>query len=221
MQHENLKGWTRNVPLMAEGYHEDVLARADALRGDRTIYPPRGMEFNALRLTPFDAVRVVLLGQDPYHRPGQAHGLSFSVPEGVPAPPSLRNMFKEITASVYGGLEHPMSTDLTRWARQGVLLLNAMLTVEEGKPGSHGRLGWERLSDAIVQALSERREHLVFMLWGNFARSKASLVDASRHLVLEAAHPSPLSAYRGFFGCGHFVRANAYLREHGEPPIEW
>lgn len=206
---------------MAEGYHEDVLARADALRGDRTIYPPRGMEFNALRLTPFDAVRVVLLGQDPYHRPGQAHGLSFSVPEGVPAPPSLRNMFKEITASVYGGLEHPMSTDLTRWARQGVLLLNAMLTVEEGKPGSHGRLGWERLSDAIVQALSERREHLVFMLWGNFARSKASLVDASRHLVLEAAHPSPLSAYRGFFGCGHFVRANAYLREHGEPPIEW
>lgn len=179
------------------------------------------MEFRALELTPFDKVRVVILGQDPYHGEGQAHGLSFSVPEGVRTPPSLRNIFKELDAEFHGGEPQERSTDLTPWAEQGVLLLNAVLTVRQGKPGSHAKLGWEALTDAVIQALSEHREGLVFLLWGNYARAKAELVNQDRHLVLEAAHPSPFSAHRGFMGCGHFAEANAYLRRLGKDPVVW
>jgi uracil-DNA glycosylase len=175
----------------------------------------------ALEAIPFGAVRVVIVGQDPYHGDGQADGLAFSVAEEVQAPPSLRNIFREIADDIYGGDPPDLSTDLSRWAEQGVLLLNASLTVEAGKAGSHRKLGWMRLTDAIIKCLSAQRRHLVFMLWGRFAQSKVPLIDDGRHLILEAPHPSPLSAYRGFFGCGHFSRANAYLVEHGRTPITW
>lgn len=217
----SLAGWEQAVPLLAEGAHTALLDTVHSMRQSATIYPPGGLEFNALAQTPFDAVKVVILGQDPYHGPGQAHGLSFSVPEGVRVPPSLRNMFKEIQATVYNGEERQCSTDLTRWAQQGVLLLNAIFTVEAGKAGSHRRLGWERISDAIVSAISDQHQHVVFLLWGSFARSKAALIDTTKHLVLEAAHPSPLSAYRGFFGCNHFALANDDLVRHGVDPIKW
>jgi len=213
-----LETWIKNVPPMAAGRHEELLAKAR--KGGGEVYPPRGMELRALELVPFDAVRVVVLGQDPYHGEGQAHGLSFSVPQGVRTPPSLRNIFKELDAE-FGGEPRERGTDLTPWAKQGVLLLNAVLTVGKGKPGSHARLGWEELTDAIITALSERREGVVFMLWGNFARAKAALVDHERHMVLEAAHPSPFSAHRGFMGCGHFARANEHLRHLGGAPIVW
>lgn len=214
-----LETWIRNVPLMAAGRHEELLAEARKDGGE--VYPPRGMELRALELVPFDAVRVVVLGQDPYHGEGQAHGLSFSVPEGVRTPPSLRNIFKELDAEFPRAEHRERASDLTPWAEQGVLLLNAVLTVAKGKPGSHARLGWEELTDAIITALSEGREGVVFMLWGNFARAKAALVDSARHLVLEAAHPSPFSAHRGFMGCGHFARANEHLRHLGKAPIVW
>ena len=213
--------WLDAVPLLREGYHESLLARVEALRVAATIYPPREQVFRALELTSFDAVRVVLLGQDPYHGPGQAHGLAFSVPEGCKTPPSLRNIFKEIAADVYGGDAPPFSTDLTRWAEQGVLLLNATLTVEAGKAGSHQALGWQALTDQIVETLSRAREGLVFILWGRHAQAKRALIDPARHLLLEAAHPSPLSAHQGFFGCRHFSQANAYLAARGTTPIRW
>jgi uracil-DNA glycosylase len=216
-----LETWREAVPLMGRGYHEDLLARVNAERGTETIYPPEGRVLAALQMTPFDRVKVVIVGQDPYHGDGQADGLAFSVPEPVKAPPSLRNIFKEIARDVYDGEDRNFSTDLSRWAVQGVLLLNASLTVRAGEAGSHRGLGWERLTDGIIAQLSDRRDHLVFMLWGNFARAKAALIDEARHLVLEAPHPSPLSAYRGFFGCGHFSRANAYLAEHDRGPITW
>lgn len=209
--------WQQNVPLFANGYAQELLDKTNSLRQNATIYPPQGAEFKALELVPFNKVRVVILGQDPYHGPEQAHGLSFSVPDGVKQPPSLRNIFKEINQSVYQSTERTSSTDLTRWAKQGVLLLNAILTVEAGKAGSHAKLGWEKLTDDIIAALSQKREGIVFMLWGNFARSKAHLIDTSKHRVLEAAHPSPFSAHKGFFGCGHFVEANQYL----SLPIDW
>ncbi len=212
-----MKTWKKHVAALADGTVDDLLARARADAGE--VYPPAGMELRALELTPFDAVRVVILGQDPYHGPGQAHGLAFSVPEGLRTPPSLRNVFKELDASC--GAVAGRSTDLTPWARQGVLLLNAVLTVRAGKPGSHARLGWEGVTDAIIGALSEQREGLVFLLWGNFARSKAALVDRERHLVLTAAHPSPFSAHRGFLGCGHFAAVNEHLAARGEKPVDW
>ncbi|MGC9400406.1 MAG: uracil-DNA glycosylase [Anaerolineae bacterium] len=218
-----MESWIAHVPTMRQGYHREMLSKVAALREKHTIYPPAGLEFSALEMTPFEAVKVVILGQDPYPGPGQAHGLAFSVPEDLPPPPSLRNIFQEITQDVYGG-EAPstFSTDLTRWAEQGVLLLNVLLTVEAGKPGSHADLGWQRLSDAILQALARQRRHLVFMLWGNKARAKRPLIDNhGEHLVLEAPHPSPLSAWRGFLGCGHFSAANAYLQAHGRAPIVW
>jgi uracil-DNA glycosylase len=206
---------------MQAGYHLEMLAKVNALRRTRTVYPPEGEVFAALALTPFEAVNVVIVGQDPYHGPHQAHGLAFSVPESVKAPPSLRNILKEIADDVYGSLPPSSSTDLSRWATQGVLLLNASLTVEAGAAGSHARLGWTALTDAIISELSEQRDHLVFLLWGRYAQSKASLIDGQRHLVLTAPHPSPLSAYRGFFGCRHFSQANAYLEAHGHAPIIW
>ena len=172
-----------------------------------TVYPPAGKIFAAFDMTPFDAVRVVIIGQDPDHGPGQAHGLCFSVQPGVEVPPSLRNIYKELESEYPGGGFESRNGDLGRWARQGVLLLNATLTVAAGRAGSHQGRGWERLTDAAIRLLAERREHLVFMLWGSFAQRKGAVIDRSRHLVLEAPHPSPLSAFRGFFGCNHFRRS--------------
>ena len=185
-----------------------------------TCYPPGKLIFNAFNLCPFDKVKVVIIGQDPYHEPGQAHGLSFSVCDGVPFPPSLQNIFKEIEQDL--GMPIPMTGNLTRWAEQGVLLLNATLTVRAHQAASHQRRGWEEFTDAAIKALNVDRDNLVFILWGGYARSKAPLIDSSRHLILQSVHPSPLSANRGgWFGNHHFSRANAYLTEHGKEPINW
>lgn len=185
----------------------------------QVIYP-RGPEiFNALNITPFDSVRAVIIGQDPYHGEGQAHGLSFSVREGIAIPPSLRNIYKEID-NEYGATRRTHG-DLTAWARQGVLLLNATLTVRESQPGSHQNKGWETFTDAIIRAVNERHDHVVFMLWGSYAQKKGAVIDRRRHLVLTAPHPSPLSAHRGFLGCGHFSKANEYLTAQGRPAINW
>ena len=184
-----------------------------------TVYPPGSQMFAAFDACPFDRVRVVILGQDPYHEPGQAHGLCFSVNDGVAFPPSLQNIFKEIKSDL--GIDIPTSGNLTRWANQGVLLLNATLTVRAHQAGSHQRKGWEEFTDAAIRALAEQREHLVFILWGAYAQKKGAFIDRNKHLVLASAHPSPLSAYNGFFGNKHFSRANAYLVEHGMMPIEW
>lgn len=185
-----------------------------------TCYPPGNLIFNAFNLCPFDKVKVVIIGQDPYHEPGQAQGLSFSVNTGVSFPPSLVNIFKEIELDL--GTPMPQSGDLTRWAKQGVLLLNATLTVRAHQAASHQRKGWEEFTDAAIRALNADRNNLVFILWGGYARSKAKLIDRSRHLVLESVHPSPLSANRGgWFGNHHFSRTNAYLIEHNQTPIQW
>lgn len=184
-----------------------------------TCYPPGNMIFNAFNLCPFDQVKVVIIGQDPYHEPGQAHGLCFSVNDGIQFPPSLINIFKEIQNDF--GTPASLSGNLTRWAEQGVLLLNATLTVRAHQAGSHQRRGWEEFTDAAIKALANDREHLVFILWGSYAQGKAAYIDPSKHLVLKSAHPSPLSAYRGFFGNKHFSRANDYLVQNGETPINW
>ena len=184
----------------------------------KVIYPPGSQIFRAFELTPVDNLQVVILGQDPYHGPGQAHGLSFSVSAGVPAPPSLKNIFKEIETDL--GVRMSGYPDLEKWARQGVLLLNAVLTVRAGSPTSHGKIGWEEFTDAVIRYISDNCEGVVFMLWGNFARSKSALIDKSRHHVLEAAHPSPL-ARGAFFGCRHFSQANAFLSAQGKAPIDW
>ena len=183
------------------------------------IYPPGPQIFNAMNTTPFDQVKVVMLGQDPYHGPGQAHGLCFSVPDGVPAPPSLVNIYKEIQADVGGGA--PSNGNLEHWAAQGVLLLNSVLTVERGQAGAHQGKGWETFTDRVVQALNEQRDGLVFMLWGSYAKKKGAAIDRKRHLVLTAPHPSPLSAHRGFLGCRHFSRANQWLQQQGQTPVQW
>lgn len=195
------------------------LVRREYADPQLTVYPPASRIFSAFDLVPFDQVKVVIIGQDPYHGPGQANGLSFSVNPGIDIPPSLRNIFKEINADT--GAAIPADGDLTRWARQGVLMLNATLTVRAHQPKSHSGLGWERFTDAAVAALNEHRDNLVFMLWGSDAIRKGTMIDRNRHLVLTAAHPSPLSAYRGFFGCRHFSQANAYLSAHGLSPILW
>ena len=184
-----------------------------------TCYPPGKMIFNAFNLCSFDKVKVVIIGQDPYHEPGQAHGLCFSVNDGIQFPPSLVNIFKEIQNDF--GTPAPQSCNFTRWAEQGVLLLNATLTVRAHQAGSHQRRGWEEFTDAAIKALANDREHIVFILWGSYAQGKAAYIDPSRHLVLKSAHPSPLSAYRGFFGNKHFSRANDYLVQNGETPIKW
>ena len=182
-------------------------------------FPPAGLIFNAFDSCPFDKVRVVIIGQDPYHEPGQAMGLSFSVPEGVQIPPSLVNIYKEIHRDL--GKPIPTSGDLRRWAEQGVLLLNASLTVQAHKAASHQGKGWEELTDAAIAALNNEREHIVFMLWGSYAQRKGQFIDRRKHLVLQTSHPSPLSVYRGFEGCGHFSKANKYLEQHGLEPIDW
>ena len=192
-------------------------------RAGKKIFPPGGAMFAALDATPLERVKVVIIGQDPYHGPGQAHGLCFSVRQGVPIPPSLLNIFKEIMA------EYPEENRrfdgqrgcLESWARQGVLLLNAVLSVERGRAGSHQGRGWEAFTDAVVARLNEEREHLVFLLWGSYAQKKGAQVDRQRHCVLSAPHPSPLSAHRGFFGCNHFRDANTYLVQNGQAPIDW
>jgi uracil-DNA glycosylase len=189
------------------------------LRAGKAIYPPPKRIFAALDTTPFEAVKVVILGQDPYHGPNQAHGLCFSVLPGVPAPPSLENIFKEIERDLR--IPRPDHGCLIPWARQGVLLLNAVLTVQRGMAGSHQGKGWEGFTDAVVDHLNRERENLVFLLWGSYAQAKGKLIDTRRHLVLKAPHPSPLSAHRGFIGCGHFSKANAWLREHGLAQIDW
>lgn len=197
----------------------------------KEVFPPGKQIFAAFDCCPFDKVKVVVLGQDPYHEPGQAHGLCFSVQQGVRVPPSLQNIYKEIaddlgrpsscaTATVEGQ-QTGMSGDLTGWAKQGVLLLNATLTVEAHRAGSHQNKGWEVFTDAVIEQLANKRENLVFLLWGAYAQRKAAFVDTKRHLVLKAAHPSPLSAYNGFFGCKHFSKTNAYLVQHGKQPIDW
>ncbi len=183
------------------------------------IYPPGPRILAALDATPFEQVKVVILGQDPYHGAGQAHGLCFSVQPGVPIPPSLRNIFKELQRDL--GVPMPDHGCLTPWARQGVLLLNAVLTVEDGQAGSHQARGWEGFTDHVIDVLNREREHLVFMLWGSQAQARGQRIDADRHCVLRAPHPSPLSAHRGFIGCGHFSAANAYLVQHGQDPIDW
>ena len=185
----------------------------------RTIYPDMHNIFNALKKASYEDVKVVILGQDPYHGEGQAHGLCFSVPEGVQFPPSLRNIFQEVKDET--GAEIPESGNLTRWARQGVFLLNTCLTVRAHQAFSHSGRGWETFTDAVIKTLSEEREGLVFMLWGAPAGRKAALIDGSRHLILQSAHPSPLSAYRGFFGNHHFELCNRYLVQHGKEPIQW
>lgn len=184
-----------------------------------TIYPPGRLIFNAFNLCPFNKTKVVILGQDPYHAPGQAHGLCFSVNDGIPYPPSLQNIFKEIQSDL--GILPPATGNLTRWAEQGVLLLNATLTVRAHVAGSHQRKGWEEFTDAAIQRLATKRNHIVFILWGAYAQKKGAFIDRSRHLVLSSAHPSPLSAYHGFFGNKHFSRANEYLMQHGIAPIHW
>ena len=185
-----------------------------------TVYPPGSKIFEAFNRTPFDKVKVVILGQDPYHGPNQAHGLCFSVQDGIQPPPSLINLSTELQKE-YGVAVNMTNGNLTRWADQGVLLLNATLTVEAGKAGSHQGKGWETFTDAAIKALSDRREGLVFMLWGSYAQQKGRVIDRSKHLVLESSHPSPLSVYRGFDGCGHFKKANQYLQSHGQEPIDW
>ena len=195
--------------------------RAEEATG-KSIYPPRGTRLNALDLTPLERVKVVILGQDPYHGPGQAHGLSFSVPDGTRIPPSLANIFKELVTDL--DLPRPATGNLTPWARQGVLLLNAVLTVEQAMPGSHQGRGWEEITDAVIAAVTARPEPCVFLLWGSHAQKKAQSVPglrASHHLVLTAPHPSPLSAHRGFLGCRHFSQANAFLKARGWGEVDW
>jgi uracil-DNA glycosylase len=184
-----------------------------------TVFPEGKNIFNAFNYCDFDEARVVILGQDPYHGPGQANGLAFSVPPGFPHPPSLKNILRELSRDI--GCEKGHSGDLSSWAKQGVLLLNAILTVHAGQAGSHEGKGWEEFTDAVVKKLSEHRKGLVFILWGGYAQRKGQIIDSSKHLILQAPHPSPLSAYRGFLGCGHFSQANEYLRQSGKGEIDW
>lgn len=185
----------------------------------KIIYPPGPQIFNAFNTTPFDKVKVVILGQDPYHGLRQAHGLCFSVQSGTQPPPSLVNIFKELHEDI--GVPIPDHGDLTHWAEQGVFLLNASLTVRAGEPMSHARIGWAHFTDAVIKTISEKKEHVVFLLWGKFAQEKRTLIDADKHLILRSVHPSPLSAHSGFFGCRHFSKTNEYLVKHGIDPIDW
>jgi uracil-DNA glycosylase len=185
----------------------------------KIIYPPGSLIFNAFNTTPFDKVKVVIIGQDPYHGPGQAHGLSFSVPNGVPAPPSLVNIFKELKTDM--GIPIPSHGNLSHWAEQGVLLLNASLTVRANEPMSHSKIGWVEFTDAAIKTISEKKNNVVFLLWGKFAQEKQLLIDAKKHLLLKAAHPSPFSADKGFFGCKHFSKTNEYLQQQHIEMIDW
>lgn len=224
MQNRNINleaGWLAH--LRAEFDADYMLLLSQFLREQKAlskqIYPSGSQFFAALNNTPLEKVKVVVLGQDPYHGPNQAHGLSFSVPVGQKIPPSLINIYKELEADL--GLVLPQHGNLQQWADQGVLLLNSVLSVEANKAASHQGKGWEEFTDKVIQVLNKEREHLVFLLWGAYAQRKGRVIDQERHLVLQAPHPSPLSAHRGFLGCGHFSKANSYLMRHGSPPINW
>jgi len=184
-----------------------------------TLYPPGNLIFNAFQLTPFDQVKVVILGQDPYHGQGQAHGLCFSVPQGIPKPPSLVNIFKELHSDL--GISIPEHGNLEKWADQGVLLINATLTVRDSQAGSHQQHGWETFTNRVIEVVSQEKNGVVFLLWGRFAQAKETLIDSGKHLILKSAHPSPLSAYNGFFGCQHFSKTNDYLKKQGKSGIDW
>lgn len=204
----------------AKPYFQSIVLHLKTERQQgKTIYPPGGLIFNAFNTTPFDQVKVVILGQDPYHGPNQAHGLCFSVQAGVPPPPSLVNIFKELQEDL--GIRIPNHGNLTQWAKQGVFLLNASLTVRAGEPMSHAKIGWATFTDTVIKKISDERPHVVFLLWGKFAQEKKVLIDESKHCILKAAHPSPLSAHAGFFGCKHFSKANAYLISKGIDPVDW
>lgn len=214
------ESWHRRLaPEFEKPYFEALTTFVRQEYTSGPCYPPGRLIFHAFEATPFDKVKVVILGQDPYHEPGQAHGLCFSVPDGIALPPSLKNIYAEIQSEL--GVTPPSSGDLNRWATQGVLLLNATLTVRRGQAASHQGRGWETLTDAAIQSLAREREHIVFMLWGSYAGKKAAFIDPQKHLVLTSAHPSPLSAYRGFFGNHHFQLCNDYLAAHGKEPIKW
>lgn len=219
--------WEEQVPLLQQGLHKKLVEKAfgSAAQGQR-VYPPRELVFQAMRITPFDVVKVVIIGQDPYFNEHdvagpEAHGLCFSVRAGVPVPPSLRNILQEINTTVYKGKPGRTRSDLSDWAEQGVLLLNASLTVIAKRPNSHANLGWHELTDNIIETVSAQKEHVVFMLWGAFAQKKERLIDPGKHLILKTSHPSPLSAHRGFLGSGIFVKCNEYLRRHDIQPIVW
>ena len=203
-----------------KSYFDEIVMflKTERLTG-KTIYPPGNLIFNAFDKTPFDDVRVVILGQDPYHGPGQAHGLCFSVQDGVKPPPSLVNIYKELNKDL--GIPIPQTGNLTPWAEHGVMLLNAILTVRANEPASHSKIGWENFTDAVIRKISDEKENVVFMLWGKFAQEKQILIDATKHLVLKAAHPSPFSADKGFFGCRHFSKANDYLVKANREPVDW
>jgi uracil-DNA glycosylase len=200
-------------------FEQIVMALKHERAANHTIYPTGNLIFNAFDKTPFDKVKVVLLGQDPYHNPGQAHGLCFSVQDGVKPPPSLVNIYKEMRDDL--GLPIPQGGNLTKWAEHGVLMLNAMLTVRANEPASHSKIGWENFTDAVIRKVSEHKQNIVFMLWGRFAQDKQILIDATRHHILKAAHPSPFSADKGFFGCRHFSKANELLAKDGVEPVDW
>ncbi|MDE7118890.1 MAG: uracil-DNA glycosylase [Bacteroidaceae bacterium] len=206
-------------PEFDKPYFEELIQFVRKEYAQGACYPPGSLIFNAFNLCPLPKVKVVLIGQDPYHEPGQAHGLCFSVNDGVPFPPSLRNIFQEIQTDL--GTPVPSSGNLTRWAEQGVLLLNATLTVRAHAAASHQRRGWEEFTDAVIRLVSAEREHVVFILWGSYAQSKAALIDSTKHCILRSAHPSPLSAFRGFFGNHHFSICNQYLQQHNVEPINW
>jgi uracil-DNA glycosylase len=216
------KGWKE---MLYKEFQQDYFIRiTDQLKIEKQsqvrIYPPGPMIFNAFNTTDFNEVKVVIIGQDPYHGPGQAHGLSFSVQEGIKPPPSLINIYKEIESDL--GIKMPRDYgNLTYWAKQGVLLLNATLTVRANQPNAHAGIGWSLFTDAVIQKLNQEKEQLVFLLWGNFAKEKGAHIDQKKHLVLKAAHPSPFAADKGFFGCKHFSKTNQYLIEHGFDPIDW
>jgi uracil-DNA glycosylase len=207
-------------PVFQQDYFREIVQfLKNEKNAGKTIFPPGGQIFNAFAFTPYANVKVVILGQDPYHGPGQAHGLCFSVPDGTKPPPSLVNIFKELHSDL--GIVPPSGGNLEPWARQGVLLLNASLTVEANKPNAHNAIGWQQFTDDVIRKVSDQKDHVVFMLWGKFAQQKISLIDTTKHLVLQAAHPSPYSASNGFFGCRHFSKANDWLRQHGVPPVDW
>ena len=207
-------------PEFSKPYFSQIVHHLKTERSQKKIiYPPGGLIFNAFDTTPVDKVKVVILGQDPYHGPGQAHGLCFSVPDGIPQPPSLINIFKELHEDI--GVPIPNHGNLTYWAEQGVFLLNASLTVRAAEPMSHSKIGWAEFTNSVIRKISDQKEHVVFMLWGKFAQEKRYLIDESKHLVLRAAHPSPLSAAAGFFGCKHFSKANEWLVKNGIDPIDW
>lgn len=219
--------WEETVPLMKEGYHRQLVSNAyDNVQKGQQVYPYEENVFNAMKRTSLSDVRVVIIGQDPYFNSHpifgpEAHGLCFSVKQGIPIPPSLRNIFKEINSSIYNGQKEQVDSDLTRWSKQGVLLLNASLTVIAKQPNSHAKLGWHKLTDDIIKTISSEKEHVVFMLWGAFAQKKAAFIETTKHCVLQTSHPSPLSSYRGFLGSNVFVRCNEYLSANDLQPIVW